>query len=559
VRVNGFLAEFQLHFLLVFGVFAFACSEPWSVAILQILIALLLATVVWGRNLSFSSPALRWFLPGILGLVGIGLLQLFNERPIIDPHSSLLFTTSAWATKKAILLWLSYAGLLVAAASIVDDPVKLKRLAWSIFLLGVVVAITGLAFKSERTPLLLGFRPMSHATPQHFGPFVNRDHAASFLAMCGMVGWGILFSHIAYLRDAATRGKLFDRLALVVIVLGMIATIAFCIVNTGSRGGTHSFFMASWLIAAISAALFSRGLKRVGYFTVLLASCGGYAYLLNQFPLWRGYVDGKWIASLQWRVSMYKGGFGMLSDFPVFGAGLGAFSFGFPPYQEEWMKGFVRHIHSDWLQIALETGVVGLVLFAGSLGVLMFIGLRRWIACPSREIRALIAGVYGALIAASIHMFLEFPFQMPGNAAVFVVVAAFLGSRALRVGKDEVRRSSWVYPRWVARLSPLIPLVASWMFVPPIVAEVAFYQGKGADLHSRVNYLTRALRWDENPKYAVHLGLTYLKLVRENRFARSVFAQRGLEAVEPYYRRYPVDPNLQRVYSGLLRRAGGRA
>ncbi|NNN05500.1 MAG: hypothetical protein HKL90_06335 [Elusimicrobia bacterium] len=62
-----------------------------------------------------ASPIYRTFLPSVLLLLLLGLLQLLNPRPINDPASLLPFTADRAATAQTLLLWSSYAALLWAA------------------------------------------------------------------------------------------------------------------------------------------------------------------------------------------------------------------------------------------------------------------------------------------------------------------------------------------------------------------------------------------------------------------------------------------------------------
>jgi len=55
---SGTVSEIFLHFILFFGVFAFACTEPWSVAILQFLIAVLCIGIQSIINFPLRIPAI---------------------------------------------------------------------------------------------------------------------------------------------------------------------------------------------------------------------------------------------------------------------------------------------------------------------------------------------------------------------------------------------------------------------------------------------------------------------------------------------------------------------
>jgi len=542
------LQESLLYFIFIFSVIVFACAEPWSVALLQILIACLLLLVTWKGRLSFSGPVQRWLVPGILILVFIGGLQSLQERPASFPNTTLFFTTSVWATRKAILLWLSYAALLLCAPTVLADPSRLRRFSWLVFSLGVFTAAAGLGIRSANTGLLLGFRQLPYWGVAPFGPFVNRDHAASFLAMTGLMGWGLFFSKLPGLSDSRYRTKFFDSLALSLLALAMVGTIAFCLFKTGSRGGTHAFFMATGFMGFLASTFFTKGRWRYLSYTGLLSACGIYAYLLHQFPQWRGYVDGNWIDALQWRASMYRSGLEMFRDFPVTGVGLGSFMHGFPPYQEPLVKGVVEHIHGDWLESILQAGIFGFAALAASLLAVLAIGLHRWVRCPSRELRALSGGALGGVIVLSIHMFMEFPFQIPANAVTLLLLLCMVGSRAILKGKrpDEDEFSSPQPPIWMKTVVTVFAIGMIGFSIPPIIAEGCYFLGQQSPDHSKAYFFNRAVSWDPNPKYARNLGQAYSKAASKSPLARPTLLRKGLDATATLERRYPLDSRLRK-------------
>ena len=540
----------MLYFIFIFSVVVFACAEPWSIALLQILIACLLAIVTWGGKLSVSGPIQRWLVPAILMLVAIGILQLGNPHPSTYPNTTIFFTTSAWATKNAILLWTSYAALLLSASSVIQEPIQVRRLCWLVFGLCVFTAAAGLGIRSENASLLLGFRKLEYEHVLPFGPFVNRDHAAAFLAMGGLMGWGLFFSQLPGLRDSRYRTKFFDSLAIATLSLVMVVAIAFCLVKTGSRGGTHSFFLASGIMGFLAATFFTKGKWRLLSYLGLVSAWGIYAFLLSYFPQWRGYVDGEWIGSLQWRVSMYRSGIAMLRDSPITGTGLGSFMHGFPSYQEPLVTGVVEHIHGDWLETILQVGVIGFLLLTGAFTAIIGIGLRRWLRCPSRELRALTGGALGGVIALSIHMCMEFPFQIPANAVTIMLLLCIIASQPILEGKwdaDYDRPRPLRPSNWLKVLVGGVAIALIGFSIPPILAESSFYLGKRSADSSKIYYFAQAARLDPNPKYAAALGQTYSKLADSSPFARITLWRAALEATAPFEHSYPLQSRLRHL------------
>jgi O-antigen ligase len=70
-----------------------------------------------------------------------------------------------------------------------------------------------------------------------------------------------------------------------------------------------------------------------------------------------------------------------------------------------------REAHNDYLQLAVETGVVGIALLLWGLAVLLRSLRDPWLG----------AAVIGALV----HSAVDFPLQIPAVAALFFTVCAF--------------------------------------------------------------------------------------------------------------------------------------
>ncbi len=131
--------------------------------------------------------------------------------------------------------------------------------------------------------------------------------------------------------------------------------------------------------------------------------------------------------SVRGRLCIYGDAWRWWRDSPLFGTGLGSFETIYPSYQDFELRAVVAHAHSDWLELALETGLLGLLaaLAAAALAALRApCGL--WRAARSREMRALIGGALAAAAAFSAHSLFEFSFQIPGNAVVFMALVGFL-------------------------------------------------------------------------------------------------------------------------------------
>lgn len=405
--------EMMLWFILFFAPAAFGATEWWSRAVLESLIFILAAMCALRRD--FSSP-IGGPLLGFLFILVLGALQLVQARPLSDPAGLLPFTIARPQTLYAMLLWAAFAALLWSASGILRWEGALQRLSWAIFLIGLFIAVAGILQRGQGNTAYYGLRPIRHGNP--FGPFTNYNHAASWLVASTFVGIGLFADGFRRARTPLT-----ERLSkLTLIAFALIVQLA-AVWETGSRGAINALFASALVTSFLAAGAFARAWPRQLSLAGLVLAAVGYAVFLSFNPKWLGITAGGLDISAAPRVSMYRSGLGLVTDFPVFGAGLGSFTNAFRVYQEPFVRELVDHIHSSWYEVALESGLVGFgILSVAILGALVVLGRR--LASPEFPTRAIAAGFFAAFVSFVLHGLVEFTFQIPANAILFVVVVA---------------------------------------------------------------------------------------------------------------------------------------
>lgn len=405
--------EVTLWFILFFAPAAFGATEWWSRAVIESLIFILAAMCALRRDFSAPTGGPLW---GFVFILVLGVLQLAQARPLADPAGLLPFTLVRPQTLYAMLLWTAFAALLWSASGILRWEGALQRLSWAIFLIGLFIAVAGILQRGQGNTAYYGLRPIRQGNP--FGPFTNYDHAASWMVVSIFFGVGLFAEG---LRRA--RAPLTERLSKqLLIAFALIVQLA-AVWETASRGAINAL-LASALVTAFLAAgaldrAWPRRLSRAG----LVFAGLGYALFLYFNPKWLGFTAGGLDISAATRVSMYRSGLSMLADFPVFGTGLGSFRNSFQAYQEPFVTDIVDHIHSSWYEVALESGLLGLGFF-GAAVFSPLIALGRRLASSEAVARAIVAGCFAAFFSFALHGLIEFSFQIPANAILFVVVVA---------------------------------------------------------------------------------------------------------------------------------------
>jgi O-antigen ligase len=124
------------------------------------------------------------------------------------------------------------------------------------------------------------------------------------------------------------------------------------------------------------------------------------------------------------RVTMLEDSLKMVRQRPLLGWGFGTFPVVYPSFRSFYTNLAVNAAHNDFVEVTVETGLLGFALMVAFIYLLYRNGLRRvqhWRHDPraSTALAALV-GCTGLLV----HSFSDFNLQVPANAALFFVLAA---------------------------------------------------------------------------------------------------------------------------------------
>jgi len=306
-----------------------------------------------------------------------------------------------------------------------------RRLVWLCYVIvaaGLIQAIYGaLMHLSGENVVVLG-TPIAHAS-QASGFFVNRNHLAGMLEMTLAVGVGLMIAQLddpgprswkQFLRDAARvvlsrKGPL--RILLVVMVVALVMT--------RSRMGNTAFF-TSLLVAGVIALVLSRYATRST--VIFIASLIVIDVLI--IGAWFGVdrtiqrIEQTTAGEMRERVDPAIYAVRILNDYPLFGTGGGTFYNAYPRYRGADILPYYDHVHNDYMQIAAETGIPGLLL----LGAIVLLSFFAAVLALSRRrdplARGVAFGVVMGVTALAIHSTVDFNLQIPANAFIFTLLLA---------------------------------------------------------------------------------------------------------------------------------------
>jgi len=358
--------------------------------------------------------------------------------------------------------WLWQAAMLVLTVGVVLLTHSRRRLRLALMIWfgnAAAIAMFGLVTSLSGVDVTL-FGVALDAGSVARGPFINRNHFAGYLAVAGAIGFGLLCADLS-LREPAESWrerlsrwlglllsrKLFVRTLLVVVVIGLIVS--------QSRMGNAAFAMAiagGGLLAVLfwiprPAALIPLVLSIFVIDVVLAGSWFGLDRLQERFR------DTTVVASVEQaatesvtgqttsvsvepsdseRARVALASLGMLRGHLLFGVGAGGWRAGFGEFKPEIVMLHYQHAHNDWIQIFVERGVVGGVLFLALVAYAMRIALRVLKRRDDRLMRGGALGILTGLLAVAVHSLADFNLQIPAYALfVHVLIGLSVNVAAL--------------------------------------------------------------------------------------------------------------------------------
>lgn len=335
----------------------------------------------------------------------------------LDPGRTQIQAAWSWA------LWLFF----IMTLLLLDTRERVHSAAMFIVYCGLFQALYG-SFKTlsgiELNPFLASEAYQGVAT----GTFVNRNHLAGYLELTLSVGVGMLVATLSQGSRSGWRDKM---RGLMDTILGpkmrlriFLALMVIALVLTHSRMGNSAFF-SSLLICGLTLMIMQRKLHK------------GALILFVSLILIDSMIVGQWFgfeevvqrvqnttAAGELRDEVVRDTLVLLQDYPLTGSGLGSYASVYPQYQQADVRGFFDHAHNDYLEFAVELGLIGM----GPLATLVLLSLYMALKTMYQRRDQLAKGVAFAssmgIIALLIHSAVDFNLQMAANAQLFTVLLA---------------------------------------------------------------------------------------------------------------------------------------
>lgn len=404
-------------------------GRPWAARASAVLLAagLLLGPLAFGAVENWARQMLlgTLFLAGILALSRRLLLEGVGSAPVFTPFLFAVFaiaqcihtqaagfpsslgpwTADSSATRGVAGEFLAFSlGAVAFERAVLESRGRI--LAWCILVSAAAVAVVGIAQAAYGNTAYFGLRPVRHGHP--FGPYVNYNHAATLMGMSVMLGLGLLGENVTVKGE---KSEVYARRAMIVFLTLL------CSVGTVWSRSRAGILALAVVVTAWTLVRFKTWYVGLLIAVAWLAIVG---ITIRYGPAHRFDAAGM-LHSLDFRADAYRGGYAQFSDFPVFGSGLGAFSRVYPAYQPPPFSDHYEHLHNDFLELAAEAGVIGLVVLAAGLFSTVKMG-----ASVLRSQKGLAVGALGACVVFVLHSLVDFSFHITANAVTFMAAWAIV-------------------------------------------------------------------------------------------------------------------------------------
>ncbi len=405
-----------LLLLLIVTPLPYGAVESWSTALWELivigLLILLALDLLLGRRLRHVGG---WLLLPLFGLLLLGIFQLLptglTGRETITIHH---FAT----TQAVIRIGASVGFYLLAARSLNTDQRRIVAVN-VIIIVCVLIALVGIGQS------LIGKALWQRGA---FGPFVNRNHFAGFLAMGAGLAGGLLIGRslrrellalyasglvilCAGILLSASRGGLLA-LGAEILFLALVA-LPISLTSGKSRPSTRSLILRSLATIIIGAGAIAGSLFLVGSEGLVRNLSQTASEVEDRLPQDERFSRRDiWLATSR-----------LVADHPWFGVGLGAFPYAYPAYDQSSGAQRVEQSHNDYLQILADAGIVGGLLALAFILILFFTAFRA-ARTHHRRRRSIILGALSGCLAIAVHSFVDFNLQVTANTQLFLTLAA---------------------------------------------------------------------------------------------------------------------------------------
>ncbi|NND96286.1 MAG: hypothetical protein HKN47_03025 [Pirellulaceae bacterium] len=432
------------------------------------------------KTVQWPWTGLEWVAAASIALLSLQLTPLSNALltsispstlellPTWNPQSNSAVNFGSWEhlslapelTRGAIVMLTSYWLLFFVVADHLRKLADVQRMLKWIALAAVSMAVIGILqrFFGNGKFLWIYEHPNRHTLTAVKGTFTNENHFAHFLALgiAPLILW--IRSSMSAGKESTSsrrsRRKPADTKSQYrnVLLIAGLCIVLFAGLLSFSRGGVIVVFLTS-AIAVLGLSwiglLGRRAVLGVGLAASVVAAA---IFIFGHQPLMDEMQTIERAQSLSdlcaGRVKLWGGMLSASSAFPLFGTGAGSHLDVYPAFLDQPPGVQFSHGESGFIQIALETGIVGILVLCSLIGTLMYYVTRWFMRGPDKAAMACMIVTVAGLAASIVHSIFDFVWYIPACFTMTVVLLA-VACRIPRLNESshiETNRSPVGYP-----------------------------------------------------------------------------------------------------------------
>jgi O-antigen ligase len=433
-------------------------NRHWAVALFAALVWVLLALAGLMRMTTASSPASSTHRTSRGSHVVLALLVLFTAWTSLQltPQGH---TEDAHETRLYVLRCVGYVGAFWLVQLLVTSDRRRMALLIAMLCAGVLQALMAMVlFSAGAHYELLGreFEQGHRAT----GTFPQADALANYMLLSLCAGLAVMLAQMGANKDTTRITTWQHRVQAVVefmmsgkmVVRLMLVMMVITLVLTRSRMGNGTFFLAlfmtsAWVMIRSPLLRKSAGVLVVSLLVVDIIVIGqwvGLSKVINRLeateiaaraasaPTEPGAAPSAppppREESLDERMRPVRDALPMVRDRPWTGSGGGTFYTAFTRYKRESSSGPYNHAHNDYVEIAADVGLPGLMMLGAVAVMTLLRAIQLMQDRSSAHVRGVAAGVGMGVICALLHALVDLNLQINANAMTLTVLLAAVWS-----------------------------------------------------------------------------------------------------------------------------------
>ncbi len=451
-RISQKVIEYGILGLIIFAPLPAGSVNEWSRLVIALAVLVMLAAYILMNNHPHSNKYLTqaWKWPRIL-FVGFFAFIIIQILPIpisivkfLSPGiyavqnqfssdfgsmSFLSFSLIPSRTLQQALELLSYFILGFLIVKTITKRAQILRIIYVLLGMGTFQAIYGFFELYNKNPHILFYKKYYYLE-NVTGTFVNRNHFSGYLEMIIPLALGLIITqiHILSVPGLSWREKLLylsDRkLASFVLVMLAMVAMSMGLIFSHSRSGIFLLALNFILFIGLTTQYFraegqqnvwiNRFLTGIFLIIILFALQIGIGSALERFS------EDNLLHSA--RPTYWAKTVDTISDFPLFGTGLGTFTSLFPDWEEGGTPKRLYHAHNDYLEYLSELGIIGMSLLLGGIILVFVKSIMFWRSNRHNKLWAVSLGGLVSLICILVHSITDFNLHIPANMLLFSVV-----------------------------------------------------------------------------------------------------------------------------------------